>query len=474
MGDTFRAIEREEEGNSSALLEAISTGNVESVKEQLEKPVDLEVRDIDGDTPLLNAAIRGQVQVCKLLLERGADKEAKDGNSFTAIMKAACEGQEEVFSLLLSEGADTKARSMDDTNLLHCCAIGGLVKPCQALVEGGLDVKARDQDGNTAVHLAASNGHSKVVTTLVGLGAEVHVPNDEGVYPVQLAAGEGHAAAFSALVEVGADTALVDEEGFNVLHMACSSGSLETVKEVLKHTGEEALHTLTETGTNCLSEACSDVEGAEAVVEYLLSRGCTLSKLNEHVVQDLFLYLASEGDSNLLRQLLPELKRGRRPDAFVQSLLDDCLDSAANEKTEASKVLVQAGANPNAQVTAGQSPFGRALEAKNEELVSIFVANGAYYAIDDISRAISFSDTPLDELCRRRHVQYQLPFLLVLRKFWEGVEKSVVQKLGKEIFHLFMQMDKQQIEKSLQFGATTDYFGGEGEEGEEKNRNAWP
>ncbi|RSN68323.1 ankyrin repeat domain-containing protein [Candidatus Korarchaeum cryptofilum] len=115
------------------LLKAAARGDLEKVRELLDKCADVNARDEFGCTPLRHAATIGNIDIVKFLVERGADIDAKDKFGFTP---------------------------------LHCATSGGHLDIVKFLVERGADVNARDEDGRTSLDLARKYDRLDVVEFL--------------------------------------------------------------------------------------------------------------------------------------------------------------------------------------------------------------------------------------------------------------------------------------------------------------------
>jgi uncharacterized protein len=89
----------------SALMEAVFSGNLEEVRNLLDKGADVNCRMDGGVTPLMVAAVNGNLDVVNLLLDRGADINAKTEKGNTALDFAGYKGSPEVVALLKSRGA---------------------------------------------------------------------------------------------------------------------------------------------------------------------------------------------------------------------------------------------------------------------------------------------------------------------------------------------------------------------------------
>ena len=86
--------------------------DISIVKLLLEKGADPNVKDnIFKETALISALSKGQMEVAKLLIEKGADPNVIDeNNGKTVLMLAVTTGQMEVAKLLLEKGADPNVR----------------------------------------------------------------------------------------------------------------------------------------------------------------------------------------------------------------------------------------------------------------------------------------------------------------------------------------------------------------------------
>jgi glucose/arabinose dehydrogenase len=88
-------------GDSESLLEAVAAGNLELVRNILDRGVSPDTRDGSGNTALMMAAFRGRLEVVRLLLERGADATAVNVDGWTAVNLAQANQHAAVVALLL-------------------------------------------------------------------------------------------------------------------------------------------------------------------------------------------------------------------------------------------------------------------------------------------------------------------------------------------------------------------------------------
>jgi ankyrin repeat protein len=131
------------------LFKACKVGNLEAVKDLLDRGADVHAKDIFANTPLHRAAESGHVEVCSLLLDRGADVHAKTNSGNTPLHEAAYFGHVEVCSLLLDRGSDVNERNQYGYMPLHMAALNDCLSACVILIMAGGDMHAKDNDQKT-------------------------------------------------------------------------------------------------------------------------------------------------------------------------------------------------------------------------------------------------------------------------------------------------------------------------------------
>jgi ankyrin repeat protein len=161
-----------------------------------------------GETPLMFAARTGRPEAVKLMLEAGAAVDAKETmRQTTALMWAAEQGHAEVIRLLVAAGADVNAHSTveeakrrrgvvykqgDDQHTggvtaLVLAARQGNLDAVKVLADSGVDLNKASGDGSTAMVVAIQNGHYNVARYLVEKGADINKANEKGWTPLYLA-----------------------------------------------------------------------------------------------------------------------------------------------------------------------------------------------------------------------------------------------------------------------------------------------
>jgi uncharacterized protein len=129
---------------------------------------DVELRNRYGDTALMIAALNGHLDVVKKLRARGAGVNRP---GWTALIYAATGGHDDVVRYLLAEGADLDAPSANGTTALMMAVREGRPSTVELLVARGADVNRRNQNGATALAWAKRNNDAQVIARLQRAGA---------------------------------------------------------------------------------------------------------------------------------------------------------------------------------------------------------------------------------------------------------------------------------------------------------------
>lgn len=206
---------------STALLWAAYESHPEMVAALIEAGADPNSANEFGVTPLLQASRIGDAAVIGALLEAGADIEATSPNGETALMAAARTGRVDAVALLLEHGSDPNAvESFWEQTALMWAAVEGHGDVIDVLLAAGADpdrqarVSELDQrstrtdfpsGGFTALMFAARNGDEAVVRRLLDGGADINLGNADGATALMIAVVNDRFDFAAKLLELGAD-----------------------------------------------------------------------------------------------------------------------------------------------------------------------------------------------------------------------------------------------------------------------------
>jgi len=144
------------------------------VRRLVQSGADVKAAQADGATALHWAAYYGDASLVSLLLDSGADVAAANRNGSTPMWLAAEHGDAAVVRALLEKGANANEELPLGRKPLMLAARSGSVDAVHALLEHGADANAKETArGTTALMQAADQGHADVLRVLIEHGADV-------------------------------------------------------------------------------------------------------------------------------------------------------------------------------------------------------------------------------------------------------------------------------------------------------------
>ncbi|XP_007641675.1 2-5A-dependent ribonuclease isoform X2 [Cricetulus griseus] len=191
-GSTTSSSQRTTGEDSHPLIEAVKEGNVDRIKQLLQRGADINAcEDIGGWTPLHNAVQLGKVDIVHLLLRHGADPHQRKKNGATPFIIAGINGDVTLLQTFLSKGADVNECDLNGFTAFMEAAECGKVEALRLLFDKGANVNLRRETtedkkrmkrgGATALMSAAEKGHTEVVSILLNeMRAEVNVQDNKG------------------------------------------------------------------------------------------------------------------------------------------------------------------------------------------------------------------------------------------------------------------------------------------------------
>lgn len=233
--------------SASAVIEAVRTGDLETVRMLVAGAVDVNVPQDDGATALHWAAHRNDLEVATLLVEAGANVNVANELGATPLWLAAVNGSTQMIERLLEAGGDPNVPlRMGETPLMTAARSGNL-ETVEKLIQHGADVNAaEDERGQTALMWAVAQQNTDVTRVLIENGADVHArtkvhyqlentagnTNATGNFrmahggstPLLFAARNGDVSTAQVLVDAGAETDDTAASGTSALVIAAHSG----------------------------------------------------------------------------------------------------------------------------------------------------------------------------------------------------------------------------------------------------------
>lgn len=161
---------------------------------------------------LITAVKAKDIEAVKRALRQGADvnstqeEKSKSYYGLTALMIAASEGAMNAAQLLIKSDADVNIADSNQWTALAYASYYGYVEIAKQLIVAGADKEARDDSDCTPLMCATGNGKIQTVQLLIEAGADINAySKDFGFTPLSFAARGGYTDIVKLLLDSGAD-----------------------------------------------------------------------------------------------------------------------------------------------------------------------------------------------------------------------------------------------------------------------------
>ena len=327
------------------------------------------------DTPLRYAALSGNLDVCRLLLENGADPNHTLLQPPILIRIVNFKGtlsiskKVEMITLLVQYGASVDAKDNNDGTAIYRAAEDGNYPLTKCLVDHNADVNLPHHNGWTPLHAAADLYREDLIDLLVQGGAEVDCKTSTGAIPLTLA--RERDSVVRLLLRKGADINQCNYQGLTPLMYAAANGYIPVAKTLLEHNAAPDLEidrVLSQwSGYTALSFAAAF--GKPETIRPLVEAGADLKHETEEGLSPIHLAKAPETLRSLLefrRMIDIDQTASRGQTALHRGI-------GLSRSLETIKLLVNGGANLNAQDKYRDTPLSIAARENAEEIVSILL-----------------------------------------------------------------------------------------------------
>jgi ankyrin repeat protein len=377
------------------LIQAARTGDTPIIDALLKAGATVSMAHPDGETAVMAAARTGRVDAVKLLIEAGGNVNAVTYQDETALMWAAAEGHADVITTLLAAGADANRKTRLNTlterknsdhptgglTALMFAARNGHEGAVRALAAGGADLKATNGDGVTAMAIAVVNDRFDLAKTLLDLGSD---PSDGSLY----FAVDMHDATTDMRARDGSRLRADFDNKMTSLELiaALLDKGADPNKAFIGRLHNSTLCCDAEVNASPFYRAAvaADVEA----LKLLIAKGAQVEWSPSEVKREPKPGAPAaagpgRGNPNIGRTPLMVAINGGRGAAFSAGPGFERLgpppfrEPSNREPHEAVKVLLAAGANPNAKSPDGSTLLHQAVTARQVPIIRTLVAAGA-------------------------------------------------------------------------------------------------
>lgn len=216
------------------------------------KGADLEIKNLDGDTPLHVAIKNDSFEAAKQLIAFGANIFARDSENISAIDSALA--TDPAYYDVFITPKTGEIRDMEGKSIVHYFVQRGNIDGVKHCIKKGIPVSVPDNYDKTPLDYAVENINDidsvYIAAELILNGAEVknsdftyfqdaitnrnlNLRLDDGQTPLHLSAISGHSAIAKYLLENGTSTESQDSTGSTPLHEAIRYGHIDIAKMIL-------------------------------------------------------------------------------------------------------------------------------------------------------------------------------------------------------------------------------------------------
>ncbi|OUS02552.1 hypothetical protein A9Q86_03350 [Flavobacteriales bacterium 33_180_T64] len=207
---------------------AFENENLEVFNFFIERGVDVNQQDENGNSPFMNAANSNNLSVVNYLSTYVKNINSKTKNGHSALTMAVNRNSVDVVKFLLEKGADIKEKDAEGNTLAYYLlntfktnAPEVFEAKLKLLKTNGLVLNTIQSDGNTLIHLAVQKNKLALLKTLKPFHIDVNAKNNDGLSALQIAAMKSKTKAIlEYLILIGADKMVKTEFDESVYDLA--------------------------------------------------------------------------------------------------------------------------------------------------------------------------------------------------------------------------------------------------------------
>ena len=212
------------DGANALLLATSGAQNLDVIDYFVEKGLALDSSDDLGNGVFQYAARSGNISLLKVLVEKGLDYNIVNTNGENTLFMAAKgtrrnQNTKAIFEYLESLGLSNQLINKEGRNLLHLIAGRNKDLPLfEHFIASGISTNLKDKEGQTPFMMAASGNGLDVVELLAKHVEDINLTDDKGRNALMMAVERNNTDVVDFLLESGADVASRDNDGNSIAY----------------------------------------------------------------------------------------------------------------------------------------------------------------------------------------------------------------------------------------------------------------
>lgn len=161
----------------------------------INKGVDINQADAEGNTVFLNAVSGGNIEIAKYIFPKVSDINHQNKDGYSALTFSVMNNQPLLFNFLVENGADIQVLDQDGNNLSYHAFqnyskenVHDVQHFLTELQKNGVSLTETTEEGNTLYHVAVEENLYLLLNKASELGIDINQKNNDGLTPLHLAA----------------------------------------------------------------------------------------------------------------------------------------------------------------------------------------------------------------------------------------------------------------------------------------------
>lgn len=374
----------------TSLVVALQNNNLNVANAILESHEQLDVNIIsaEGKTALTIAVSIGDINIIKELVNRGADINFQNLEGVSILRLAVMGGKHDVVEFLLQNGADVNnVSSVDGDTALHCAAEYDNANIVNLLLDNGAKINTTNKEGDTPLHRACLNNGFNATEYLVARGADKGLVNYEGATAICFAITDRNKKIVKFLLDSGVDiNAEIEDGGFlSALNYAFCNANAEMARFLLEN-GARLDQVIDWNKHSFLSDIDEDQHTPESIddTKKLIRSSANLFEcVNKDKIKSIKNLIGQDGaainakDSNGKTILDIAREKGREKIVKLLEATIGFVQATREGDTQLVKQYIDNGAIINALDEDGNKALRNACIQGNVEMVRLLIENGS-------------------------------------------------------------------------------------------------